>query len=322
MIMTSKYDSYCKECGRPIFMGDFINYDRETKKVKCVCCHENVKKEEKCPHWAVAISSSGVTSSNRYKAYSDKSYTYTRCCNCGKELERLRLDSNTRYIQEYYSERHGRSNNSSSSFVSFIKVGAYNQNNNPDEMAELTLLSLLNRGIFDQHTADIAKNHLLRIKKTSQKLEIKASDLSKYVKTSTDNYIYVKISERRRIVSSSIENIYDIVGKLKPEQVNDIMRDIYNSDYEILANYLLISYLTSIVNDICNSTILPYIEAMERIIVSCVTLKLSKHAVEAYIFQIRDIMYISNDFLNILLKYMMYNVEQDMEFIKRSYNSD
>lgn len=306
IVMASKYDSYCKYCGRPIFVGDFIEYDKITKKVKCVCCYFSVEKDDKCPHWAISSSSYSITSSNRYKSYYNDGYSYTKCIICGQELKLNNLNNNTRYYQEYNTSRHGKSSYTSSSFDSYILIGKFDQENNPDDMAKLVLVTLLNRNNFDSDIIDIIKNHIQRIYSTYRNLKIYIPDLKKYVQTNTDKFIYSKMKEDfNNIHRLSIEYIKSIIRK---EDYDNLINYLKNCDYEVFGYNILISYLILVVNYIDNKDIKVLLEFMKNILINSIILTLSKESLEVYILQIKKMLDISENFYDVLIKFIMYDI--------------
>lgn len=160
MLMQSKFDSYCKRCGKPLFKGDLIEYSTDKKKAFCVVCRDKDDKIDDCKHMAVKKYSYKFTSSNRYK-YSSSSRNRSICCLiCGKPTT---IDKRkTMYIQTITQHEHGHSSYKGFSIDSYIQHGE-NEVEPPDLESLTYLYEIIANNNIDDNIKNYAENHIIRI---------------------------------------------------------------------------------------------------------------------------------------------------------------
>lgn len=249
MLMASKFESYCKKCGRPIFEGDLIDYIKENKIVLCVCCHLGFEMERSCPHWALSISSTEFTPSNRYKyRYNSKSSFF--CSVCGEKFEKI-SENNTTYIQYNTTHIRGKSPHHGFGITSFIKKGKYNQTNNPDEKS----LQALQRIIEDERTTeqqrDIAFNHIIRINEYNKTLIIEIEDLIPNIKNDNDKGVYLWFKNKGILgITKSVSDFLYEAFECNTSRIKELMDDLSKLDIESLSLFIMVAtmgYIVSIV---------------------------------------------------------------------------
>lgn len=190
MLMSSKFNSYCKICGRPIFEGDLFEYNRESKRGVCICCYVGYQDVElKCQHWAVSRYEKINKSSNRYKEYYFNIDSNYRCLICKADLDYIDNDS-TIYIQKYITERHGRSPYTNSWIESFIQIGNYSRIDNPDKKSIEALQIIISDVSISNEIKDIAFSHIMRINNYINEYSLSIVNLSNSIKNNLDKVLY------------------------------------------------------------------------------------------------------------------------------------
>lgn len=161
MLIQSKFDSYCRRCGKPIFKGDLIEYNTDTKKVFCIVCKGNDEKISNCEHRAVKQHTYSFTSSNRYKysSYGNRDRGIY-CLICGKltTIDRRK----TMYVQTTTEYQHGRSYYKGFGIDSYIQYGE-DEMNSPDLESLRYLYEIVASKNIDDNIKNYAENHIRRI---------------------------------------------------------------------------------------------------------------------------------------------------------------
>lgn len=306
MIMSSKFDSYCKECGRPIFIDDFIEYNKYDKKAICVCCYLNIDKQEECPHWAIEVNSFFIENSNRYKRYNEGNST-KRCLICRKEVEE-NYSENTHYIQYYSSYFHGRSPILNKEFHSEINLGKFNQSNNPDKVSKVVLENLL-RITTDEKIVDVIKKHIKRIDETNEVLYINTHDLKEYIKNSVDLFIWTNINNDFNNINSIATNYFKEVIKNKSTISNDDI-DLFfiETSRSNLGHIMALSYLSLLFKERVKNKNNVINEFLDRYLINSFILSKSSAVIETQLLQLKNIIEVSDDFYYVFIKYMICKI--------------
>lgn len=307
MIMSSKFDSYCRKCGRPIFTNDFIDYNKEDKMVICVCCYSNIEKPKKCPHWAINIYGSFTINSNKYKKYNENDCIKT-CLICNEKLKQNNIE-NTHYIQSYYNYFYGKSDRLNKEFNSKIELGNFNQVNNPDKLSKEVLENLLINNI-NENMISIIKKHIKRINETNEELKIFIPNLKEYINNNMDLFIWNNIDNDFNKVKSISTNYFKETIKNK-SNVDNSNVDIFflENSTSNLGHIMGLSYLTLLIKERVTNTNDILSEFMDKYLVNSFILSKSSAVIETQMLQVKKMLGISDEFYNVFIKYMIYELK-------------
>lgn len=220
MLITSKYETYCRICGRPIFANDLFDWDKDNRKRhQCIVCFLGETKIDVCPHWAVTHSSYIYERSNKYPTGAGHNKELPlRCMVCGKELPSKSIQNftpaHTTYIANCVTRQHGGDYPTNRTHGT-ITVAAFSENN-PDYDALFTLKKIFLDPDFSSYQDAIVK-HARRIAETYPIMNL---DLSMFQTISFDECLKTPFPLASQSLSIQGDGLNSFgMGKLeKPER--------------------------------------------------------------------------------------------------------
>lgn len=186
MLITSKYETYCRICGRPIFVDDLFDWDKDNRKRhQCIVCFLEKRQTEACYHWAVTYSSYIYEGSNKYPTGAGHNKELPLSCMfCGKELSNRGIQyftpAHTTYIANHVTRQYG-GDSPTRGTHGHIAVADFSKNN-PDYEALHTLKRIFIDPDFSSYQGAIAK-HAERIAQTYPTMNL---DISRFQTISFD----------------------------------------------------------------------------------------------------------------------------------------
>ena len=248
MLITSKYETYCRICGRPIFANDLFDWDKDNRKRhQCIVCFLGEVQRDVCPHWAVIYSSYIYERSNKYPTGAGHNKQLPlRCMVCGKELSIKNIQNftpaHTTYIANYVTRQHGGDYPTNRTHGT-ITVAAFSENN-PDYDALLTLKKIFLDPDFSSYQDAIIK-HARRIAETYPIMNL---DLSMFQTISFDECLkkHFPLAAQNLAIQCDVRNSF---GMSEPDNIERMTLSIlsdYDGSYELADGFLgaLIMHVT------------------------------------------------------------------------------